>query len=216
MEDAQTAESVQQCLMAAMKTVKKINDITQTRQMFHAFWVSAWQDDWRREKTDGLQIAAYFAFTATIVLYIYVIQNRASPPELYSSYFAAATKCQSHISAMAEKGSLSERYCLVLEELRVEALRQAKRMHPTMTNLGGMEDLSHGTGFPQSTASMPLDDTPSDIANYTDVLGENVIDFNSMPSSAFSDSSGWGQFASMVSSGLGNLDLFLNDDTSTI
>ncbi|KAH7010257.1 transcriptional regulatory protein GAL4 [Ilyonectria destructans] len=198
-EDAQTVESVQQCLMAAMKTVKKINDITQTRQMFHAFWITA-----------------YFAFTATIVLYIYVIQNRASPPELYSSYFAAATKCQSHISAMAEKGSLSERYCLVLEELRVEALRQAKRMHPTMTNLEGMDDGSHGNGFPQSTASMPLDDTPSDIANYTDVLGDNVIDFNGMPSSAFSDSSGWGQFASMVSSGLGNLDLFLNDDTFTI
>ncbi|KAL6407208.1 transcriptional regulatory protein GAL4 [Ilyonectria robusta] len=175
-EDAQTAESVQQCLMAAMKTVKKINDITQTRQMFHAFWVSALQGDWRREKTDGLQIAAYFAFTATIVLYIYVIQNRASPPELYSSYFAAATKCQSHISAMAEKGSLPERYCLVLEELRVEALRQAKRMHPTMTNLGGLEDLAYGNGFPQSTASMPLDDTPSDIANYTDVLGENLSD----------------------------------------
>ncbi|KAF4975536.1 hypothetical protein FZEAL_7682 [Fusarium zealandicum] len=171
-EDAQTVESVRQCLMAAMKTVKTIDDITQTRQMFRAFWITA-----------------YFAFTATIVLFIYVIQKRESPPEVYSSYLAAATQCQSHISAMAEKGSLSERYCLVLEELRVEALRQ--------------------TG----TAAMSVDISPSTGVNYTDLLGEPAMDFNGMPDSAFSEPSGWGQFASMVSSGLGNLDLFLNGDS---
>jgi hypothetical protein len=38
-EDPQTEESVQQCLMAAMNTVNTINDMTQNRQMFRAFWV---------------------------------------------------------------------------------------------------------------------------------------------------------------------------------
>lgn len=38
-EDVQTEESVRQCLMAAVNTVKRIDEITQTRQMFRAFWV---------------------------------------------------------------------------------------------------------------------------------------------------------------------------------
>ncbi|KAF5007415.1 hypothetical protein FDECE_6263 [Fusarium decemcellulare] len=170
-DDAQMVESIQQCLMAAMKTVNTIDHITQTRQMFRAFWITA-----------------YFAFTATIVLYIYVIQKRDSPPEVYTNYLSAAIQCQSHIATIAEKGSLSERYCLVLEELRVEAVRQT------------------------SAASIATDESPRLATNYTDLLGDTTIDFNGMPSSAFSDSSGWGQFASMVSSGLGNLDLFLGDE----
>lgn len=38
-ELTQTQESVQQCLMAAMDTVDLIDKITQSRQMFRAFWV---------------------------------------------------------------------------------------------------------------------------------------------------------------------------------
>lgn len=39
-EDSQIEESVQQCLVAAMNTVNTINDMTQNREMFRAFWVS--------------------------------------------------------------------------------------------------------------------------------------------------------------------------------
>ncbi|KIX01896.1 uncharacterized protein Z518_07835 [Rhinocladiella mackenziei CBS 650.93] len=193
LEDPQTEKSEQQCLMAAMNTVNTIDDIIQNRQMFRAFWITA-----------------YFAFTANIVLYIYVIQKRASPPEVYSNYFSAATRCQSHISGIAEKGSLSERYCLVLEELRVEALRQTGRIHPSITGLGGMDSHSQENGY--QTTSAPMDGNPSAATNYTDLMGEATINFNDMTGSALSDYSGWGQFASMVSSGLGNLDAFLNDD----
>lgn len=38
------------------------------------------------------------------------------------------------------------------------------------------------------------------------------LDFNGMPASVLTDYTGWGQFASMVSSGLGNLDSFLYQD----
>lgn len=88
-------------------------------------------------------------------------------------------------------------------------------MHPSVTNLGlDTEDLSpQGSGYQTTTPSLGVDGNASDIANYGDLLGETVIDFNGMPSSAFSDPSGWGQFISMVSSGLGNMDLFLNDDS---
>lgn len=44
-EDGPTEQSLQQCLMAAMNTVETIDEITQTGQMFRAFWVSRFPDD---------------------------------------------------------------------------------------------------------------------------------------------------------------------------
>ncbi|KAF5628669.1 uncharacterized protein FTJAE_8758 [Fusarium tjaetaba] len=127
----------------------------------------------------------------------------ASPPETYSEYFTAAARCQSHMSTMVEKGSLSERYCFLLEELRVEALRQVNRMHPNVFLDGHAQD----NAFQSNVIPM---DTPSDKTSYTDLMGENGgLDFNGMSGVDFS---GWGQFANMVSSGLGNLDAFLDDE----
>lgn len=157
------------------------------------------------------QIAAYFAFSATIVLYVYVIQKRASPPEVYSKYFAAATRCQSHLSRIAQKESLPERYCLVLEELRVEALRQTKCFRLSTTGLEEMDSYSRDNGF--QTTSLTIDESPSTNYTSTDLMGETGINFNAMANSAVADYSGWGQFASMVSSGLGNFDALLNDDS---
>ncbi|KAF5607561.1 hypothetical protein FPANT_814 [Fusarium pseudoanthophilum] len=127
----------------------------------------------------------------------------ASPPETYSEYFTAAARCQSHMSTMVEKGSLSERYCFLLEELRVEALRQVNRMHPNVFLDGHAQDNAFQSNI------IPMD-TPSDKTSYTDLMGENSgLDFNGMSGVDFS---GWGQFANMVSSGLGNLDAFLDDE----
>lgn len=141
-----------------------------------------------------------------MVLYIYVIQKWASPPEAYSDYFTAATRCQSHMAIMVEKGSLSERYCFLLEELRIEALRQVNRMHPSTNVFDSLESRSQENGFQSNL--MPID-TPSDKTSYTDLMGENGMDYNGMSGVDFS---GWGQFASMISSGLGNLDVFLDDE----
>ncbi|KAM0346192.1 hypothetical protein ACHAPU_005613 [Fusarium lateritium] len=187
-KDASTQESVQKCLQASMDTVNLIEDMARNGQIFRAFWATA-----------------YFAFTAAMVLYIYVIQNCASPPETYVHYFTAATRCQSHMATMVEKGSLSERYCFLLEELRIEALRQINRIHPSASAFGGLEGYSQDNVF---SNTLPMD-TPSDKTSYTDLMGENGMDYNGMPGVDFS---GWGQFASMVSSGLGNLDAFLDDE----
>lgn len=151
------------------------------------------------------------------MLYLYVIQKRTLPPEVYNTYFSAASRCQSHLSAIAAKGSLSERYCLVLEELRVEVLRQARRgQHqsaPTAPVLAGLEDpLQQNNNLPPS--SVPTDESRSAGAiDFTSSLGGPPIDFNGMPSSAFSDNSGWGQFVSMVSSGMCNFDMFMDGDS---
>ncbi|KAL2854091.1 fungal-specific transcription factor domain-containing protein [Aspergillus pseudodeflectus] len=220
---AQTEESVKECLNAAMKTVRIIDEITQNRQLFRALWITS-----------------YFAFSATIMLYIYVIQNRAYPAEVYSSYFSAATRCQSHLSAIAEKGSLSERYCLVLEELRVEATRQtrsapanvptqnsitATTSHPlsqTQTQPHSQHHTqahSHARGAPFASQIPALvNHSPGAATSYTnDSLDDSAtaLDFQAnMAGLGFSetDCAGWGQFTSMVSSGLGNLDLLLEGE----
>ncbi|RGP64009.1 hypothetical protein FLONG3_9708 [Fusarium longipes] len=166
--DASTQESVQKCLQAAMNTVGLIDEMTEQGQMFRAFWVTA-----------------YFAFTAAMVLYIYVIQKWASPPETYTDYFTAATRCQSHMTIMVEKGSLSERYCFLLEELRVEALRQMNRMHSSTNAFGTVDGHSQENGFQSNLITM---DTPSDKTSYTDLMGENGMDYNGMSGVDFS---GW-------------------------
>lgn len=145
------------------------------------------------------------------MLYIYVIQKRASPPEIYRDYLSAATRCQDHISGIAEKGSLSERYCLLLEELHLEVLRQTERVHPSIAVAG--QPSSHPNLGRQINLSVPHNVDPTRDAGYTEMLDEGPIEFDSMMTgSVSSDYPGWGQFASMVSSGLGNLDMFLEDD----
>ncbi|KAL4918444.1 hypothetical protein BDW62DRAFT_200824 [Aspergillus aurantiobrunneus] len=62
----------------------------------------------------------YFAFSAAVMLYVYTIQHSKEPREVYGSYFTAAERCQQQILNAADTGSLTARYCLVLEELRIE------------------------------------------------------------------------------------------------
>jgi hypothetical protein len=156
------------------------------------------------------QIAAYFAFTASTVLYIYVIQKRTSSPEVYKEYLSAATQCQSQISSIAEKGSLLDRYCLLLEELRLEAVRKTDRhrhatMDPSVSAVvtGSSSSLTTANVFSEQYVDGGFAGNPSQDAN---------INLNATMPDQMSDFSDWDQFASMVSSGLGNLDAFLNAD----
>ncbi|CRK23333.1 hypothetical protein BN1708_003627 [Verticillium longisporum] len=208
----QTKERIDECLVAAMDTMNTIDDMTQSGQMYHAFWVGLLNTiaSLPQSSNDKIQITAYFGFTAAMVLYIYVIQEWASPPETYRNYFAAAARCQSHMATIAQKGSLVERYYLVLEELRVEALRQMKRLHPAL-GFGSLEIDAQLGGI--EAMAIPVDTSPSTGTNYAEIMGEATIGFNGMGVAGIEEFSGWGQFASMVSSGLGNLDIFHYDDT---
>ncbi|KAL6236839.1 hypothetical protein BDW75DRAFT_238923 [Aspergillus navahoensis] len=235
---AQTQESIKQCLNAAMKIVDIIDDITQNRQLLRVLWITS-----------------YFAFNATIMLYIHVIQSRALPVHMYNMYLSAATRCQSHLSAIAEKGSLSERYCLVLEELRVEAMQQTGQ--PSGTASDGSwsfepanrerDNHSHAhahlpgssetTSYPTPTALIQaqagiscdaqtsphtiatsyrgsLDGSGVDFAPNTNMntSGDELSDYRLGLGLSPSDCPGWGQFTSMVSSGLGNMDLFWGEE----
>lgn len=236
--DPQTDEGVKQCLAAAMSTVRTVEEISSGSQFFRAFWVFQPATCSKGYLLISLQITAYFAFTATIVLYLYVIQKRALPPDAYSQYFVAATRCQSHLLAIAEEGSLLQRYVLVLEELRVEALRQVKRMNPNWMStyaapsntlqaqahiqqdtgsLGMNPGLMGGQSIDEALAMMEMfNESPSAATNYTDLLVEGQGDMTNAGFGGLDvDLSGWDQFANMVSAGLGNLDGFIRHAQTT-
>ena len=184
-EDAQTERSIQQCLDSAMNTVRVINQMTQSRQMYRAFW-----------------IAAYFAFTASIVLYLYAIQKRSGPPEVYSEYLSAAIQCQSQISSIAEEGSLLDRYRHLLEELRLEAVRQTASSRISAAD---------STVFTPQHGHHPVTAPNADLAGqFEQRFAADATLHATIPDLA-SEFAEWDQFASMVSSGLGNLDVFLNE-----
>lgn len=146
------------------------------------------------------------------MLYIYVIQKRAFPPEVYSSYLSAATRCQSHLSGIAEKGSLSERYCLVLEELRDEATRQTSNLTSFANRSEEIYNQSqdHHALYSGGVTTAHRLRPPN---NSTDTTEGTVIDlFNTIPGFSLDDCADWGQFTTMVSSGLGNIDFSVNED----
>ncbi|KAL4888505.1 fungal-specific transcription factor domain-containing protein [Aspergillus ambiguus] len=195
-DNAQTEESVGQCLNASLKTVDIINDISENHQLVRALWITS-----------------YFAFNATVMLYIYVIQKRAFPSEVYSSYLSAATRCQSHLLAIAERGSLSERYCLVLEELRIEATRH------TSDILSSTNPVEDGHDRPQTEEALQpelvtIENSSTHTVNCLESMNDVPIDFfNSIPTLSLESYAGWDHFTSMVSSGLGNMDVFPNVDS---
>jgi hypothetical protein len=136
-----------------------------------------------------------------VILYVYTIQHSNEPNETYTTYFAAAERCQRQIFDTSEPGSLTARYCLVLEELRSEALRQIATVqfpenqptpihHSLNTMSAQVEGLSSsaqdiGDGFPNSIPDL-------------EAMG-NLGDFHLSPSDSLQDLTSWGQFDSMVS-----------------
>ncbi|KAH9205228.1 hypothetical protein DL95DRAFT_439208 [Leptodontidium sp. 2 PMI_412] len=100
--------SVRECLDAAMHIVDRMDDMFQSGLMFRSFWGTC-----------------YFGFSAAVVLYVYAIQQSfSSSVNTYQTYLDAAIRCQNQLSRITGSGSLVARYCAVLEELRVEALRR--------------------------------------------------------------------------------------------
>ncbi|CEL03687.1 Putative Finger protein [Aspergillus calidoustus] len=184
------AESVDECLNAGMEIVRVVDRMIQANQLFRAFWFTP-----------------YFAFSASVILYVYTIQHSNEPNETYTTYFTAAERCQRQIFDTSEPGSLTARYCLVLEELRSEALRQIATVqfpenqptpihHSLNTMSAEVEGLSSSTqdigdGFPNSIPDL-------------EAMG-NLGDFHLSPSDSLQDLTSWGQFDSMAISGFNGL-----------
>lgn len=68
-----------------------------------------------------------------MILYFYAIQHCAEAAELGMRYFHLASKCHAQIQSIATKGSLMQRYGVVLQELRLEVLRNNDYLAPVPT-----------------------------------------------------------------------------------
>ncbi|KAH7118771.1 fungal-specific transcription factor domain-containing protein, partial [Dendryphion nanum] len=204
-----TARHIRECLDAAMGIVETVDALFQTAQMFRSFWFTQ-----------------YYAFCAVVVLYIYRIQQHIVEPGKCEGYFAAAQKCQAQLSSISETDCLSKRYCLVLEELRVEAARQIYRPAAPVNSIADTTPAAaaHSTTLATLTANdsvANLDLSAPKAGNDAGALfsGDGFYNGNVPPtpesdvfatgflsnSSFLTDFSSWGQFDSLVTAGIAGI-----------
>lgn len=65
-----------------------------------------------------------------VVLYTYTLRNRMQHLDVWLQTFRSAERCQSWISAIGGPETLAYRFCLVMEEYRLEVLRQLQSHSP--------------------------------------------------------------------------------------
>ncbi|KKY24426.1 putative finger protein [Diplodia seriata] len=210
------AYHVQCCLDAATNIVRVVDELTRSGQIYSTFWFTH-----------------YFAFCAVVVLYVHTIQQqqRRLPPsttdnEQPSSHYRAASRCHDQISRIATKGSLAERYGVVLQELRMELLR-----HGSVDgggggngNVGGVQrqrEIDVGMAVP--VVAPPVLAQPVFQQQQQDGLGldglqqqQGIEAFaEASPSSSIgAQMTGWGQFDSLVVGGIGSLESLLADSAA--
>jgi hypothetical protein len=152
-----------------------------------------------------------------VILYVYTIQQRNAAEDNYRAYFDAAAKCQSQISSVAENESLAQRYTVVLEELRMEAIKQTQRPESQTGNelnsilessfLAPQADMgpsqSLGPDGSNQDAMQPPVGIFSDPAIFGD--GQNAT----TPSSLMAELTSWGEFDSLVSLPIASLSLLI-------
>ena len=173
-----------------MRIAETVDELDQAGQMFRAFWFTV-----------------YIAFSAVVVLYVYTIQQRSHPVATYQIYLDAATRCQRQVSKIADKDSLAERYCLVLEELRSEAVRQTHNVQAIPASAPAKTQQTQSAGMVQNHAAKSGQGRLQDGAGFLQSLNffnmgdpGGMVELNGSPSSSLADIPSWGHFDSMVSS----------------
>ncbi|KAF2098089.1 hypothetical protein NA57DRAFT_66538 [Rhizodiscina lignyota] len=182
-ESPEVNRHVRQCLNAALNIVDHVHRMSSTGQLYSSYWFTQ-----------------YFSFCAVVVLYVYSMQQPASfSEEDYRNAFEAGARCQEQLSDIAAKGSLAERYGVVLQELRLEVLKHAS--------------------FTQNTIG-PQTAGPNHGRSLQQVPEQRLGMFHQGPSDTFLSTSptgsiggvtGWGQFDSLVTGGLAELESFMTD-----
>lgn len=206
---ADTSGNIASCLDAAMNIVRVVDDVFTSSNLFRAFWFTQ-----------------YYAFCGVVVLYIYRIrQHLLSPAGQCEEYFAAGQKCQRQLESISETDCLARRYCVVLEELRLEAVRQTNQQTrasepgiagPTplpvagagATDQGGSRSNSTVLAVPElSDANGASPDMSASFysGNVPQTPDSAMFNSNYLPSN-MADLTSWGQFDSLVTAGIGIFD----------
>lgn len=135
-----------------------------------------------------------------VVLYVYTIQRRQSSQDTHHTYFDTAAKCQTQLSMIAENESLAQRYSVVLEELRLEASKQAQQAPPAQSRYSNTENQT------QNLASTWNIDSRQDESNHSSTIfassevgGLPEALGPTTPSSLMAELTSWGEFDSLVS-----------------
>lgn len=208
-----TSANMSSCVEAAMSIVRVVDDVFTSSNLFRSFWFTQ-----------------YYAFCAVVVLYIHKLRQHIVTPDKCEDYFVAGQKCQRQLESVSESDCLARRYCLVLEELRLEAIRQTKgpnnRATTTVTTeLAFPQEMgtdgtdkalaSASLGVGQSDFTPQPDASPSGTQLYGAATTTNipptpesaVFNSNFLPNSnIMADLTSWGQFDSLVTSGFGTFD----------
>ena len=127
-----------------------------------------------------------------------------------------AERCQDQIAGMAENGSLAQRYSVVLEELRIEAIKQTQRQQEVQSSAHINSIIQSDIPGPQLNAQSGQSITvsgsnPNGLQGSVDMFPlPDPATFNNGPNSATPSSliaelTSWGEFDSLV--GLSTLHL---------
>ncbi|KAK7421626.1 hypothetical protein QQX98_002093 [Neonectria punicea] len=182
----------------------------------------------------------YYGFSAVVILYVYAIQQRAELPETYSKQFRLASKCHLQLESIAVKGSLMQRYGVVLQELRLEVLRNNNYLASVSTpragggSVGDESELGH-VNLPQNSqingqrvvnADVGINDGELGVRDNRgfDYQGENQPG-GGMPASStagpidvvdggLAHMASWGQFDSLVTGGSSTLEVLLQSGST--
>lgn len=186
-----TSSNISTCLEAAMNIVRVVDDVFTSSNLFRSFWFTQ-----------------YYAFCAVNVLYISTIRQHLVTPGKCEGYFAAGQKCQRQLESVSESDCLARRYCLVLEELRLEAVRQVGKAQGGAlpfspsgvdSSLGAFGTDAISTGSPSQNQSQYYASIPtpeSAVFNPSFLPNSNIM----------ADLTSWGQFDSLVTAGIGLFD----------
>lgn len=87
-----------------------------------------------------------------VVLYTYTIRVRSEDQATWIEYFRTAERCQTLISSIAAPDSLAHRFCVIMEEYRLEVIRQIEHHSDKSILLTENPDRTHvGFEFMQPT-----------------------------------------------------------------
>jgi hypothetical protein len=210
---AASSASIASCLDAAMNIVRVVDTVFASSNLFRAFWFTQ-----------------YYAFCAVVVLYIYRIQQHLETPGTCEGYFSAGQKCQRQLETISQSDCLARRYCLVLEELRLEAMRQTN----SPLGLDAQPQTTAAVVTPQDGSEVPLMQQQQQQQHQVSAStathqhqGEGLAGgsfYGGMPAgpesgggglyntdyvpsnSIMADLTSWGQFDSLVTAGIGIFD----------
>ncbi|KAF4467043.1 Glyoxylate reductase [Fusarium albosuccineum] len=159
-DDQETKANIQKCLDAAMTIVTVIDYMSEAKQFYASSWFSHYQ-----------------AFCAVVVLYTFTIRSRLDDGSTWQEYFKAAERCQSLITNIARADSLAQRFSVIMEEYRLEVLRQIQH---------------NPVSLPTMPTRNPYQQQQSDSVTNSRTLQEESSSMVPLPTAMFqSDASSW-------------------------